>query len=312
MIHIEDLSKQLPKPNAATIGFFDGVHRGHCDLIAQLLQVAKEKKLSSLLITFPNHPLTVIRPPWQPKLLTTFQEKLKLLADTGADYCASFPFTQTLARLTAREFMKTYLHDQLNVKVLLIGYDNHFGSVPSEGFKEYEEYGKELGIEVIKSHEYMVHGKAVSSSVIRTCLEDGDVEKASLLLRRAYQITGLVVKGHRVGRKLGFPTANITLDDPLKMLPADGGYAVSVNLKGKTYAGMLNVGKRPTFENEGQRSIEVNLLHFEGNLYGKNLTVNFVQRLRGERKFQSPEELSAQLAQDMKDAEKIIEQKYNI
>lgn len=286
----------------ATIGFFDGVHRGHRFLIRQLTRYAVGHDLASLLITFRTHPRQVMQAAYQPQLLTTYDEKCEQLTTTGADYCLTLDFTTALAALSARRFMAEILKEKLSVKVLIIGYDHRFGHDRSEGFAEYVEYGRELGMEVVRADAFAMSEVNVSSSMVRACLAEGEVGMAARCLTRPYEITGRVVHGFHVGHELGFPTANIQVEDVQKLIPKNGVYAVWV--KGKTggeghvWGGMLNIGLRPTMENGENRTIEVHLLDFAGDLYGCRLTLGFVRRLRDERKFRNKGELVHQLRED--------------
>lgn len=286
----------------ATIGFFDGVHRGHRFLIRQLTRYAAGHDLASLLITFRTHPRQVMQAAYQPQLLTTYDEKCAQLATTGADCCLTLDFTTALAALSACRFMAEILKEKLSVKVLIIGYDHRFGHDRSEGFAEYVEYGRELGMEVVRADAFAMSEVNVSSSMVRACLAEGEVGMAARCLTRPYEITGRVVHGFHVGHELGFPTANIQVEDAQKLIPKNGVYAVWV--KGKTggeehvWGGMLNIGLRPTMENGENRTIEVHLLDFAGDLYGCRLTLSFVRRLRDERKFRNKGELVHQLRED--------------
>lgn len=286
----------------ATIGFFDGVHRGHRFLIRQLTRYAVGHDLASLLVTFRTHPRQVMQAAYQPQLLTTYDEKCGQLVTTGADYCLTLDFTTALAALSARRFMAEILKEKLSVKVLVIGYDHRFGHDRSEGFAEYVEYGRELGMEVVRADAFAMSEVNVSSSMVRACLAEGEVGIAARCLTRPYEITGRVVHGFHVGHELGFPTANIQVEDSQKLIPKNGVYAVWV--KGKiggeehVWGGMLNIGLRPTMENGENRTIEVHLLDFAGDLYGCRLTLSFVRRLRDERKFRNKGELVHQLRED--------------
>ena len=286
----------------ATIGFFDGVHRGHRFLIRQLTRYAVGHDLASLLVTFRTHPRQVMLAAYQPQLLTTYVEKCGQLATTGADYCLTLDFTTALAALSARRFMAEILKEKLSVKVLVIGYDHRFGHDRSEGFAEYVEYGRKLGMEVVRADAFAMSEVNVSSSMVRACLAEGEVGIAARCLTRPYEITGRVVHGFHVGHELGFPTANIQVEDSQKLIPKNGVYAVWV--KGKiggeehVWGGMLNIGLRPTMENGENRTIEVHLLDFAGDLYGCRLTLSFVRRLRDERKFRNKGELVHQLRED--------------
>ena len=286
----------------ATIGFFDGVHRGHRFLIRQLTRYAAGHGWAALLIPFRTHPRQVMQAAYQPQLLTTYDEKCEQLATTGADCCLTLDFTTALAALSARRFMAEILKERLSVKVLIIGYAHRFGHDRSEGFAEYVEYGRELGMEIVRADAFAMSEVNVSSSMVRACLAEGEVGMAARCLTRPYEITGSVVHGFHVGHELGFPTANIQVEDAQKLIPKNGVYAVWVKEKTggeeHVWGGMLNIGLRPTMENGENRTIEVHLLDFAGDLYGCRLTLSFVRRLRDERKFRNKGELVHQLRED--------------
>lgn len=295
---LQPIDFPVSSPVVATIGFFDGVHRGHTFLIEQLKAEASRRGLRSMVITFPQHPRTVLDSDYRPRLLSTADEKLQQLETTGVDFCALLPFTKQMAALTSQEFMQTYLKDKLNVSALLIGYDHHFGSNRADGFPQYAAYGHEIGIEVVRAQAFTSSDLTVSSSAVRRFLEAGNVEMAKVCLGREYDLTGTVVEGRRVGHDLGYPTANLRCDDADKMLPADGVYAVHVLYDGMCLKGMLNIGCRPTLNNGIDRTIEVNILDFTGNLYGQTLTLRFAHRLRNEQAFANIDELRRQLLAD--------------
>lgn len=285
-------------PSVCTIGSFDGVHQGHRFVVSQVMEQAKERGLTSLVVTFSNHPLKVLRPDFRPQLLTLEDEKVELLKETGVDGIALLEFTKELSQLSAREFMQKILKEQLNAKVLIIGYDNHFGH-DHKSFEDYVEYGKELGIEVIKNTELPSDFKA-SSTVVRNALNQGDILTANKILGYPYYIKGKVVNGFHVGRKIGFPTANIEVPSD-KLIPMDGVYCV----KALDHIGMMNIGYRPTLDNGPQRSLEVHLLDFDGNLYGDEIKIEFLKFLRGEKKFDSIEQLQQQLKLDEKECRRV-------
>lgn len=309
---IHNIPAFTPEPCVATIGFFDGVHTGHRFLIRQVRELAAARGLRSALITFPVHPRKVMKADYRPELLTTPEEKRTLLEETGVDYCFMLDFTQEVSRLTAREFMSDLLRDRYRVQTLVIGYDHRFGHNRSEGFEDYCRYGSEMGIEVIRARACMCDDLHVSSSVIRKMLHQGEVDMASRCLGYDYFLDGTVVSGYQVGRKIGFPTANLSVDDPDKLIPADGVYAVHVTFDGRTYNGMLNIGTRPTIGNGPERSIEVNILHFHSNIYDKFIRISFVKYLRPELKFDGIDGLIAQLHRDAADVEALLGNKQNV
>ena len=304
----------------ATIGSFDGVHRGHQCLLAQVRHIADERDLKAMAVTFALSPKKVLGDS-DISLLNSMEERTTLLHQAGMDEVAVLDFTHEMAAMTARDFMQQVLKEQLGIAVLVIGYDHRFGRGRTDGFDDYVRYGQELGIEVVRGEACMEGNEAVSSTRIRRCITEGDVTEAAHLLGYNYKLCGTVVDGYRVGRKIGFPTANISTTEN-KLLPADGVYAVKVstqrtmdnedmtnvpkmeenNCQWPTincpFRGMLNIGHRPTVNNGEERSIEVHILDFEGNLYGQSLCVEFVKRLRDEQTFDSLEALIMQLEAD--------------
>lgn len=285
----------------ATIGFFDGVHRGHQHLLRQVLEVAHQRHMASLVVTFFQQPRHVVTHETDRFfLLTTTNEKLHLLQQAGIDHCEVMEFTPELALMTAHDFMKL-LHDKYGVSALVIGYDHRFGHNRSEGFDDYVRYGKQLGIEVLQATQF----PAVSSTKIRELLLEGDLEAANQILGYRYMLEGQVVNGFHIGHTMGFPTANLQVA-PEKLIPADGVYAVMVELDGEQHQGMLNIGTRPTLANSDERSIEVHIFDFHDNIYDKELRLSLVKRTRGEVKFASKEQLILQLQQDAAEIKTIL------
>jgi riboflavin kinase/FMN adenylyltransferase len=292
---IDIFNSKIERPLALTIGFFDGVHLGHRYLVSELSELAKKRDFASAVLTFRTHPRQVLHSDYIPSLLTTADEKIALLKDTGVDYVVMTEFTQDLSMLTAQEFMRL-LHDKLNVRCLMIGYDHRFGHNRSEKFEDYVRFGKEIGIEVVQSSPLVIDGINVSSSVVRKTISEGDVAKAAKLLGREYSLAGTVVKGFQVGRTIGFPTANIAYDDS-RMLPKDGVYAARVAVDSHLYDAMLYIGSRPTV-NTGKISVEAYLFDFSDDIYGKKVNVCFMERIRESIKFNSVEDLKKQLEKD--------------
>ena len=310
-----------PLKCVATIGTFDGVHRGHRCLLSQVRRMADERGLRAVAVTFVTAPRAVLAGGVRASLTTT-AERVALLREVGMDDVALLTFTPAMALLTAREFMEQVLKEQLGVEVLVIGYDHRFGRGRTEAFDDYVRYGKELGIEVVRGEACMDGCEAVSSTRIRRCIKEGRIAEANSLLGYCSLLEGKVVDGYKVGRKIGFPTANIRVSDEHRLLPADGVYAVRVNVvnndgtnENDNYRrdgnkcqlsivncqlgmGMLNIGHRPTVNNGEERSIEVHILDFEGDLYGQVLRIEFMERLRDEQTFESLDALMAQLHDD--------------
>ncbi|MCD8080659.1 MAG: bifunctional riboflavin kinase/FAD synthetase [Bacteroides sp.] len=303
---ITDFSTSVSEPCVATIGFFDGVHRGHRYLIDQVKAVAESRRLSSAVLTFSAHPGNVIRPDRVPGLLTTTHEKIGLLEQSGIDSCFLIGFTPELSRMEASEFMEKVLYQKIRVRSLLIGHDHRFGHNRTDSFDDYQRMGCRLGIEVLPALSYMYEGIPVSSSLVRNALLKGRLEDANRYLGYSYSIQGHVVGGYQIGRTLGFPTANLQLSDGEKLLPAAGVYAVYVYTGTDRYKGMLNIGYRPTIGSGSVSSIEVHLLHFSGNLYDCPLRVEFVHRLRSEVRFGDRSLLVRQLEQDAMRVEQLL------
>ncbi|MDH6534674.1 riboflavin biosynthesis protein RibF [Parabacteroides sp. 52] len=290
----------------ATVGFFDGVHLGHRHLIEKMQETARMHHLPTAVITFSQHPRQVLQADFQPKLLNSFEEKTAHLAETGIDYCIVLDFTVALSRLNAQAFICSILAEKLQAKIVFIGYDHRFGHDRIDGFEQYKLYGASCGIEMINASSYKEGEINVSSSEIRRLLMQGQVEKAEHMLTYPYLIKGHIVHGHKVGHKLGFPTANIQVDEPFKVIPAIGVYAVKVMLEGKSYNGMLYIGNRPTLNNGENISLEVNIFDFSAEVYNSSITVAFKQYIRGDIKFDSLDDLIAQLERDREEVGKVL------
>ena len=293
----------------ATIGCFDGVHRGHQLLIGKVLREASERGLAPMVITFDRQPRELFDPKFHPQLLSTSAEKQQQLEALGVQRVVILPFTRELAAMSAQAFMRHVLKEQLAVEVLVTGYDNRFGHNREEGFDDYVRYGKEMGMEVLRGDEEKFEDSdtAVSSSAIRQLLSEGDVRKAAEGLSRRYAITGQIVKGEHIGHELGFPTANLAVDDARKVIPASGAYAVWAIIDGQRMPAMMNIGTRPTFDGDHQ-TLEVNILHEDiGDIYGQTLTVAFVERLRAEQRFESREALKTQLEDDRRKTFRLLD-----
>jgi len=288
--------------SVATIGVFDGVHAGHQQVINRVVSDAKFHHLASMVITFDRHPRQLFDPQFRPQLLTTQQEKEQEIERLGVDFLVVLPFTKEMAALSARDFMAQILKERLNVKMLQVGYDNRFGHDSTEGIDDYRRYGDELGIMVYKGIrlDFQGYHVPVCSSNIRSLIaEEGEVDTANMFLGRNYELSGKVMPGEHIGHQLGFPTANLEPDDPFKVIPASGVYGVwaTVGDSQKPLPAMMNIGTRPTFDGRN-RTLEVNIFDFDGDLYGQTVRISFLFRLREERKFESPEALVAQLQKD--------------
>lgn len=295
-------------PCVATLGFFDGVHLGHRFLIGQVINEARMMGLPSMVITFDRHPREVLHQDYQPELLTTLDSKLTLLEHTGVDRVVVLRFDETMAQLSAGDFMNRVLRDQLNVEKLVIGYDNRFGHNRSDGFDDYVRYGREIGMDVVHSSAFKLNGIEVSSSVVRTFLKEGEIELANRCLGYPYTIVGKVVDGYKVGRTMGYPTANLDTSGSGQLIPADGVYAAKVRIRGEesSLPGMTDIGTRPTF-GERKRTLETYIFNFNENIYGKKISLSFIKHIREERKFDNVTLLVEQLKED----ERIIEELFN-
>ena len=284
----------------ATIGFFDGVHRGHCSLLSQVVRQAAQRNSQSTVVTFDIHPRQLVNPDFQPLLLTTLDEKLQLLSRQGIDRVAVLHFDEQMASLSARDFMSVVLSRQLNVDTLVLGYDSRFGHGRTAGFADYEAYGHSMGIDVLRATPLLSDdGTPVSSSLVRNLLLSGNIAQANDALGRRYSLTGNVVEGFHEGRRLGFPTANLALADRQRLVPGRGVYAVWAELTGysEPMPAMMNIGTRPTYNGSSQ-TLEVHIIGYEGDLYGLDITVTFAERIRSEQPFDSPSALASQLQLD--------------
>lgn len=301
--------KYIPeKELVATVGFFDGVHRGHRFLIDELKRIAQEQNRLSAVVTFISHPRKVLHTDFQPLLLTTFDEKMEQLSTTKIDLCIVLDFSVEISKLSAFDFLNNILFKQFNVKTLLVGHDHRFGHNRAEAFPEYKMYGEQIGIQAIQATRFSLPDFThISSSDIRNALKNSDIEKANKLLTYNYSIEGKVTDGFKIGRKLGFPTANIEPIDVEKQIPATGVYAVKVFVENSCFSGMLNIGNRPTIDNNEHISIEVNIFDFEKDIYNQQIKVTFVDKIRDEQKFNSLDELTNQLHQDKISALKLLD-----
>ncbi len=302
--HIEDFEK--PGYAVVTIGTFDGVHLGHQAILKRLVSEAKKNNGKSVLITFWPHPRFILNKDAEKlKLLTTFDEKAKLIFDLGVDYILKIAFTPEFSNLSADEFVSDILVNKVGTKQLFIGYDHHFGNNREGNIHFLKDNANKYGFAVNEISKQEIDHVGISSTKIRNTLNNGEIHLANSLLGRNYTLRGKVVDGNKQGRSIDFPTANIQIDEDYKLLPSDGAYAVKVNIKEEVYNGMLNIGFKPTVSGVN-RTIEAHLFNFDQDIYGTYISVEFVKALRKEKKFETIEDLKKQLFQDREDALKIL------
>ena len=283
----------------AATGFFDGVHKGHRKVLSELCRVAADEGKKSAVITFWPHPRNVLQQDaCNLRLLNSLDEKERLVRDLGVDEFITIPFSREFSRLSTKEFLDNYLKQKYNVSTLIIGYDHRLGNNVNQSQQEMMDTARSLGINVVRVEEFLIENNIISSTKIRNLLECGDICSANDFLGYNYQLSGVVVSGHRLGRTIGFPTANMKLYNPLKAVPGNGVYAVWVEVLGKNYMGMCNIGTRPTVADSNERSIETYILDFDEDIYGLDLSIKFVGKIRNEQKFTSLQLLKEQLEKD--------------
>jgi riboflavin kinase / FMN adenylyltransferase len=306
-IHTDINHFSAPKP-VVTIGTFDGVHLGHQKVIDRLNEIARQHGGESVIFTFFPHPRLIISPrETNLRLLTTLEEKKKLFARSGIDHLIVYPFTKAFSQLTYAGFVEEVLVNKLHTRCLVVGYDHRFGKNREGGFEYLQNCAQKFGFDIEKLDVLLVDEAHVSSTRIREALENGDIQLANKYLGYRFTLHGTVVDGQRVGRKIGFPTANIEASDPHKLIPGYGVYAVEVMIEGENYGGMLNIGIRPTFNrNADNRSIEVHIFDFSGDIYHKEITLIFAGKIRNEKKFSGVDALVEQLKKDKETALSIL------
>ncbi|HST60645.1 MAG TPA: bifunctional riboflavin kinase/FAD synthetase [Longimicrobium sp.] len=293
------------RPAIVTVGTFDGVHRGHWEVLQEICRRARATGGRSILVTFHPHPLRVVRPEHAPPLLTTLAEKREVLAESGLEYVVFLPFTRTLQRYPARRFVEEILLGRIGMKELVIGYDHGFGRDREGSVETLRQIGVEMGFAVDVVDAFQVEGQPVSSSRIRRLLEEGDPKGAAQLLGRPYWLEGIVVRGEQKGRELGFPTANVQVGDPEKALPREGVYAAYGWVDGRRVPGLLHLGPRPTFPGFSP-TVELHLLDWSGDLYGRLLRVEVVDRIRDIVPFPSAEALIEAIRGDERDGRRML------
>lgn len=285
------------KPTIITIGTFDGVHIGHQKIVERLISLGEKEDLTTVILTFFPHPRMVLQKDTTIKLINTIGERSTILKQLGLDYLLVKEFTEAFSRLSAEEFVKQVLVDQLNVKKIIIGYDHRFGRNRNADINDLIKYGSTYGFEVEEISAQDINDVAVSSTKIRNALREGHIQKANSYLGYPFMLTGTVVKGKGIGKQLNYPTANIKIEESYKLIPKYGAYVVSSTIDGAIVYGMMNIGMNPTVNGE-KESIEVHFFNFEKSIYGEMLKIEVLERIRDEQKFASVENLKVQLQKD--------------
>ena len=308
MIVYHSLEKIRVRNPVVSIGVFDGVHAGHRHLFRRMKEESRRNGGETMVITFWPHPRIVLNHhPGKIKYLSTIQGKQELLEACGIDHLVVLEFNEAIRSMDAREFVERILVEKIGVDTLVMGFDHVFGRDRQGDYERVSQIGRELGFRVVRVEALRVEGKTVSSTLIRDLLWQGEVAGAVKYLGYHYFIIGRIVAGKRIGRSMGFPTANIRPDDEHKLIPADGVYAVKVLISGTEYGGMLNIGIRPTVNNGfPEKTIEVHIFDFHGDIYGQDVKVTFIDRIREEKKFDRIEALAAQLEEDKKKTMEIL------
>tara|TARA_R110002096_G_scaffold153285_11_gene317031 strand:+ start:18085 stop:19011 length:927 start_codon:yes stop_codon:yes gene_type:complete len=305
LIHLADIERDAN--TVVTVGTFDGVHEGHRALMETVVKKAKARNARSIVITFDPHPRDIISPGSDGiKMLTTLAERKEILESIGIDEMVVIPFNRDFSLLTSEEFIKNIVFEKIGVSEFVIGYDHHFGRDRSGTIETVKRLGKELNFDSYVVSKREMGEVTISSTTIRKELqENGNVEQAAKLLGREYILNGLVTHGDERGRKIGFRTANLKPEHPNKAIPKNGVYVVKVRVSGIWYGGMMNIGVRPTFDDDG-RTLEVHIFNFEEEIYGKTIQVRFLKRLRDEKKFNGIDKLKIQLIKDKEEALKVL------
>jgi riboflavin kinase/FMN adenylyltransferase len=291
-----------------TIGSFDGLHKGHQTILKQLVEEATKKGLKSLVFTFDPHPRTVLSEGAKLQLLTSLEEKKKVLEELGIDYLVVYPFDLEFSRLTAREFVENILVKGLHTKQIIIGYDHRFGRNRNADIDDLIEFGKEFEFEVQQIQAKQIDEISISSTKIRTALKKGDITTANTYLGYHYQLKGEVVHGNQLGRTIGYPTANIQIDEPNKLIPYQGVYIATAIIDSTKVYGMMNIGTKPTVDGTKQ-TVEIHFFDLDKDLYQSNISIALLHRLRDEQKFETIKHLEEQLQKDKAQSLSWIKQK---
>jgi riboflavin kinase/FMN adenylyltransferase len=306
VVTVQSISNYDKKhPTAITIGTFDGVHIGHRKILERLINDAKKTNLRSTVLTFFPHPRMVLQKDTEIRLLNTIQEKIKILEHIGLDYLIIHPFTLEFSRISSTEFVRDILVNELKAKKIIIGYDHRFGRNRNANIQDLFAFGNTFNFEVEEIAVQEIDDVSVSSTKIRNALIDGDIKTANEYLGYNYMLTGDVKKGKGLGRQLSFPTANLFIAEKYKLIPKNGVYVVKSILNGKLFYGMMNIGFNPTVDGS-TKSIEIHFFDFNSDLYGQNIQVDIIERIRDEHKFKSLEELKTQLLKDKETSISII------
>ena len=301
-IGIEEIEK-IESKTVVTLGTFDGVHKAHQALLERTITKSKELNACSVVITFDPHPRTFFSPTTPIRQLSTIEEKKELLEACGIDILVVVTFDEEFAAMSAYDFYKKILLEKMGMCAMVVGYDHSFGSEKANAYT----FLSSQGVDVERIEAISTGGITISSSSVRRAIEGGDISLANHLLGRPYSFQGEVIHGKQLGRKLGFPTANIAIDHNLKLMPPDGVYAVRVKYDGKTYGGMMNCGMRPTLDDRLGRSVEINIFDFEKDIYGETIRAEIIAWVRSEIKFRSLEDLTTQLHTDSSRCREILE-----
>ncbi len=293
----------LNKNSVLSVGTFDGMHRGHCSVLREVQERAEARGGRSVMVTFDPHPRQVLQNGKDaPAILSTLEERLSIAESLGIDVALVLAFTPEFSRISFREFYQTFIVGGIGVSEVVEGYDHHFGRDRKGSVEVLHQLGREFGFSVVALNPVSVDGEVVSSSGIRTHLQEGRVARAAVLLGRPYLLSGRVVRGNGRGRRLGYPTANLQLPDPAKAVPRNGIYFVDVTVQREKAFGVASVGVRPTFETDGRRVVEVYYLDFDRDIYDETVSVGFRERLRDALKFETPEDLIHQMHKDKQQA----------
>ncbi len=298
---------EFDKNSAVTVGTFDGVHIGHQQIFDELNKIKKEKGCRTVVVTFDPHPQIVLKnKETKIKLLSSTEEKLKLFEKAGIDVARIIEFTKDFSSTPAKDFFENYIIRKTGITDLVIGYDHHFGKNREGSIETIFELSDKYGFKVHKVDEYTLDAEVVSSTLIRNFLLSGEISKANLLLGKYYSLTGKVIGGFKRGRELGYPTANIEVENEYKLIPGNGIYAVRCRVRNEIYFGMMSIGFNPTFKDVNKKSVEVNIFDFDQEIYGEEITVEFINFIRNEEKFGSVEELIQKINTDKQKTLNII------